>query len=264
MLEAVTKAIKDNIKPIAATVGLGMIAPAIGKYFLDKGLHEVVANKDFKLDNIEPVIAAAKKSAGLQDIPHRIINNFDNAFFVPPGSLSPDVITSLRAKARTAMASPNSKIRGTGEFLKTVTDYSSTPRGGIVIGEKLTNPHVVAHELGHAKIEHDGGIDSYIQKYAPSLQTVGALTALASLVPAVTGDHSVWQGMFGGGMGLIGAGALGKIYSEYRASSEGRKMTDKMTMSDNTRNLGDKALNYAFGTYLNNAVRGVAPAAFLF
>lgn len=263
MWESLKNTVKDNIIPIGTAAVVGIVAPAIGQHFLNKGLNDIVKNKKFKVTDIEPVIASAKHQAGLDDMPHRKIDGYNNAFYIANGGLSPAMSIKIENDIDSALSSGGKFGRKKAKLLNTILEFNKHKHGGIVIGDRLTNPHVVAHELGHAKIEHDGGVEAFVQRYAPSLQNIGSLVALGSIVPHLMGKGDIAKGMLYGGLGTHIGGVGAKLYSEYRASDIARDILKDVTIDPETRALGDKSLNYAFGTYLNNSLKSIAPAAAL-
>ena len=243
---------------IAATVGL--VAPTVGKYFINKAVNETAKEPGFNVKTTDKIISKVKTLSGIPDVPHRTFTGLNNAYFVPPGSVREDVHGMWKELAYEKLKSKNKTVRESGKMMNTILDFSRKPKGGIIVGDKFKNPHVVAHELGHAQIEQEGGVYKYLQKYGPLAQSIGALTTFGSIVPLAFGYTDVAKGMLYGGMGATAAGLGAELLYESKASSIGNKMLESVKFDPKAKELGKKSLDLAWDTYLMKTLGRTVPA----
>jgi 2'-5' RNA ligase len=238
---------KNNWKRLAVTgavVGAGLI----GKKILNSAIDDVVTSKDFSVKNTEGIIRKAKAQSNI-DIPHASFRTLTNAYYIPPGTIKEDDAGKIKDFAMDKIKSSDEDEREKGKVLLSTLEFSSKPGGGIIVGERFTNPHVVAHELGHAKIEQEGGLYRFMQKYAPVVQNVGLLTAAGSIVPSLFEADTVSKIMAGAGLGAFALGSVGEMLTEYKASNIAKDMLNNIDYNKKAKKAGENVLNLALGTY---------------
>jgi len=253
----------ENWKPIVG-VALGIAIPAIGNYYLQRSIHELITEKGFKEPKTNEIIDKVKVKAGLTDIPHKTFELLNNAFYIPPRSIPESQVGYIKEQARNYMLSKNKLDKEHGKILNTIVDFSNSTKGGIIVGKKLTNPYVIAHELGHAKIHHDGGIYGFMQKYGPWIQNIGKLMMIGSLIPRLaTPSDSKWHTlgniMLGVGAGALGTGLISELLYENKASQISKELLEKQKMREKARALGQELLNKSYLTYVTKSLGTVLP-----
>ena len=140
-------------------------------------------------------------------LPIRVTPGFTNALYIRGGSVPSDLKQNLRKLPSTP---------GT-EALKAVADMSKRKKGGIVIGEKLLDPTILAHEKGHEQdVSFLSSLAPTVEKawtkyHLPLVGTLGAML-VGELSPKLKVPAMVAN---------LGAQVLSTVpvlYSEYKAS----------------------------------------------
>jgi len=247
-------------KPITVT-GLGIALPAIGRHFLNKAIEDVAADPKFSVKDTDAIIGRAKKLSGITKIPHKSFENLDNAVYVPGGTIPEKAVGKLKQIVRTKMQSKDKKQKESAKVLNTMIEYSLNPKGGIILGKKFKNPYIVAHELGHAQMANEGGIYGFMQKYGPVAQVIGGLSSFGSIIPFAMGKPDIGKAMLYGGLGASGLGVGAELLYEREASELGRKLLKNVKLPKKSRDLGEKALDLAWGTYWTKALGKTLPVA---
>ena len=141
-----------------------------------------------------------------------------------------------------------------GNFILKTIDYSENKTGGIIIGSNTKNPAVAAHELGHAIIHENGGIENFIQTNSDLISKFGKIGIIGGIGTNLLNfisnkqllNPNLGNMLFYGGIGTYGLGILGNIYTEYLAS---KKAKDLLTKQDIMKDGYSNLLNQALGTY---------------
>lgn len=144
-------------------------------------------------------------------LPIRVIPGFQNAMYIKksPESLNINLDTLPDTPAANAV--------------KAIDDLRKTQTGGIVIGEPLLNPTILAHEKGHSQdttllSSLAPKTETFWRKYnMPLVGTLGAI--LAGIIKPEYAPHAAAIN--------LGAQALSTIpvlYSEYKASQIAKKI----------------------------------------
>ena len=247
-----------NWAPITA-VAAGITLPAIGRYYLNKSIHASIADPDFAVPSSDKIIQNVKAEAGLNKIPHKTFKTLNNAFYVPPGAIPEERAGFWKQVAREKRLSKDKIEKETGSLIDTMLEYSINPKGGIIVGEKFTNPYVVAHEIGHAKISHEGGIYGFMQKYGPLAQAAGAVSMFGGILPTVLGYKKLGKGMFFGGAAATGLGLGAELLYEREASRIAEELLKKQEIKARSRELGKGLLDKSWNTYLLKSLATALP-----
>jgi hypothetical protein len=264
----------DTIKPLVKP--LAIVGGMLGSHYLiDKIVHvgndalkasmTDLIKKDKKIDT-SAVMQKAKEMAGISYVPHSILKGYNNAAYIPAGSIPEHMAKGLMTKSKDYLMSKDKKKKAMGNFILKSIKYSQNPKGGIIIGDKFDNPAVASHEIGHAIINERGGFDKLVQGYYSTLKKIGAPASIAGLLTKMVnpdlGDYIFW-----GGVGTYGLGTLGQIYTEYTASKYAKEIMEQQHIGSPKRN---SILNRALGTYalknvgenVKNITMGLIPKFF--
>ena len=257
------KSWKETIKPYAApaialtsAIAISMLSKGIADYgnkILRTSMEDSLS-KNETVKNLDAIITKTKKIAGIPDVPHIKVKNFGNAAYIPPGSIPDYMVKSLSLKAKELIDIGDKHLKAQGKFLLKGIEFSKNKGGGIIIGDKFDNPAIVAHEIGHAVINHQGGISKIIQDWHGSAKQIGLAGASIGMITKMLkpdlGDYVFW-----GGLGTFGIGMMGQLYTEYLASKKAKGfLREQGLMNSNNEN----ALNYALGTYgVSNVMKGL-------
>jgi hypothetical protein len=264
----------ETIKPLVRP--LAIIGGMLGSHYLiDKIVH--VGNSALKASmvdlikkdkkvNTSSVIQKAKELGGIPYVPHTVLKGYDNAAYIPPGSIPDYMARDLTNQSKGYLASKNEKKKAMGNFILKTIKYSQNPKGGIIIGDEFNNPAVASHEIGHAIINEHGGFDKIVQDYHSTLKKIGAPASIVGLLTQMI-NPDLGNYIFWGGVGTYGLGALGQIYTEYTASKHAKEIMRQQKIDTPERN---KILNTGLGSYalksvgenVKNISRGFFPALF--
>jgi len=258
-LSDIWEASKPYVKPAAIVGGLIGIPilidqiAGVGHQALTDSMKNMLKKDKFKAD-FSSLINDAKKIGNISNTPHIVIEGYNNAAYIPPKSIPDHTKNQWKKQANQLLKSKDKDLVNKGKFIQRSLEFSNKPNGGIIIGDKFDNPAVVSHEIGHAIINANGGFDKLVQDYSATLKNVGVPISLVGLATKMLkpdlGDY-----IFFGGLGTFGLGALGKLYTEWNASSHAKNILKEMDMDSETKN---DLLNYALGTY---AIKDVAETA---
>ncbi len=220
----------------AATVlGASLLSKSYGKDFVKKtkGMKPATSRMVVKL----------KRTAGLSDMPHHEIKDMNNAFYLPPGSLSPLDKLDLYDQKEKAHQRGKKSLRRTADK---ILEANSNPQGGIFYGRKLKNPYVIAHEIGHALAQDESALKRYVE-HSPGV--MNKLFGLGAVLGTAAGVYNPkWIPKIGLGLAGLGAAAVGaEVYSERQATKRGLDLMRKAKMGPSKR--GREALDIAGKTY---------------
>ena len=241
--------------PLITMTGLAVAIPMVGKYYLDKSIGEIIHDPKFNRNPSKTIINKLMSNAKL-NMPYKIVHGYGNAFYVPPNTVSDKQQQIYKKISRQYSMSKDKNKKVEGDLLGSVADLSKSEHGGIVMGDKLKNPYVIAHEVGHAKIRNDGGFYGFIQDHAQDMQSLGVASLLGSLVPKFLGYNKIGNAMFYGGAGSLLAGLGGEILYEHKANELAKQFIDKIKYKDE---LGKKLLSVAEKTYYNKGLKYSLP-----
>lgn len=254
--------------PAAGSI-IGTIAGYLGANAVSKGFNRALREEVDRVNRGLPtnrtlqerMVGEIKVEAGLPDLPHRIYKNFDNAVYIPPNSVSRPVEERYHKEIKKRLGSNDKNISESGKFLQDVIDFSKSKDGGIIVGERFSNPFVVGHEIGHAMIEKEKGAANFFQKNFNTITNLGILGAGAGLASKAYGSIAGSQTASDIGnilsltsLGTLGAAGLGRLYYEGAASDRAldimkKKEEHRKNMEDYKR-LKDVSLN----TYLASPI----------
>lgn len=153
---------------------------------------------------------------GLYDVPIIVRPNFNNAFYVAPGSVP--------------------ERESDNPLVNEAIGLSKLPKGGVVIGEKVLNYSTIAHEMGHANDTNflnklAPKINYYIDKYKlPMLSTLGA-AGIGYLYP----DYARTAHLVN--VGLNALSMLPGLHNEYTANVLGKQIEPRANQSKLTNML---------------------------
>lgn len=131
--------------------------------------------------------------------------------------------------------------------------------GYVALSREHNRPGILAHELGHASIQGDGGLGRTNQNTFRTLDAIPSSVAAAAVAPALGLQFGPVAGLIGGGLAGLAAKAP-TLINEWQASSRAQKNMAASGMSQPDQDKAKGALRGAFGTYLASAV---APAALI-
>lgn len=239
---------------LAGIIGSNIISDA-AKSSLKDEVHRVHSSGPTSMDmTTDELISSIKHKAGLQDMPHGVYDNFENAMYVPPQAFNQNTKHKMMREAKRRMGSSDERVAQSGKFLSDLIRFSDSPDGGIAIGRKMSNPFIVGHEVGHAMIEKEDSIANFLQRnynYTKNLGTVGAVgSGLAQLYGYMADNETAKKiGNIGAlaSVGALGLNALGRVYYESDASDKSIDLLDRMNIKprdpQDYQRLKDRALD---------------------
>ena len=253
----------------ATGTALGYLIPYVGNKYLVDATRSLASSlkrsKDFP-----SIIQRVKRTAGMEDIPHKIIDGIENAAFVPPNILSGDEERALVEKAR---RKKSLGYEAESNVLKSIVDSSNSQNGGLIIGKNMSNPYTVAHELGHAILENEGSVSGFLQRHAEKANIAGNIMTGLGLLPGayslygmVTGEdtpvaNKLARSLIYGGMSANILGDIGRLVYENRANEIGRKLIEQLeiNLSDKDKETGEEMFSSALGTYAVSPLKHLLP-----
>ncbi len=157
-------------------------------------------------------------------LPIRVIPNFQNALYVYPSKkpLNKKILDNLPT-------SPEANA------VRAVEELRRRKSGGIVVGDALLNPTVLAHEKGHQLDK------SWLSRMAPTVESIWGKYQLpivgtlgAAIISAIKPEYAPY--VMGANLGVQALSSIPLLYSESKASSIAKdfypeadtKLLDKM------------------------------------
>lgn len=191
--------------------------------------------------NNNELINKIKERSKLSDVPHSIINGYNNASYIGHGIIGEKEEVDLKDQADRLLKSKKDEDKSTGQMILKSIEYSKRPNGGIIIGDQLNNPVVMAHELGHAEIMKNRTWEKYIPKVGGIMRSLGTPMMVSGLVTKLF-LPDLANKLFVTGVALSSAGHLGKMYHEYNASSIGKGLFEQGELDKKRKKLLDYGL----------------------
>jgi hypothetical protein len=266
---------ESSFVPITAALTAGLATKAV-QNMLGAELGKQTNNlKTIKGKNFVKMVEEIKTKAGLQDVPVIIDKNYENAAYVPFSKMTKEQKQGLKDFAKDQMLSKDQLSKNRGSFFNKILDLSEKPKGGIIVGEKLKNPYVVAHELGHAMIENknDSALYNILQRWSPFVSGVGTLSTIlgvgASLAGTVASESlkktinlsNVGKNLIIGGLASRLAGDIGTIAFENRAHNIGEELLEAMNIPKEVRSSAKNFRDTSIKTYAVKPLQYLAPFA---
>ena len=254
-----------------AGIALGYLLPYVGnRYLVDasKSLsRQIRTKKDFP-----SLVQEVKNIAGMPKIPHTIIEGIDNATYIPSKRLDNNEKKIIKHLAKDYYKNGD-KING--KLLMSIIDASDSPNGGLIIGNKMTNPYTVAHELGHAILENEGSVSGFLQRHASKANIlgntmigVGLIPGAISLVGMLSGNKTpvadvIAKGLFYGGTASNVIGNVSRVIYENRANEIGRELLAQsdLKLTARQKELGEQMYGASLGTYAMSPLADILPVA---
>ncbi len=126
------------------------------------------------------------------------------------------------------------------------------PLGEIRLGQNMSHPATLAHELGHASIHQGGGLSRVNQSWLRPLSFLPSAIAAGSVGPAA---GLAWGPAAGLGLGALAGVVAGAptLINEWQASSRAKDTLKALGPTPAQTKANHRDLHSAFGTYLTGA-----------
>jgi hypothetical protein len=232
---------------LMAAGGLGAAGVAVlGASLLSKVYGDSFGRQMAKMPKEAPssIVRKLKVAAGMQDLPYVTVKGYQNAHYQPAASVTSQMQeVAGRAEEEARQAGDKSSER----FYRTVQRIGKSSHGGIFVGDTLTNPHIIAHEVGHALADNEPALKRYVERSPSTLNKLFGIGALAGTVAGALKPE--WIPKIGLGLaGLGAANVAAETYSERKATERGLELMGKAGLPPSSR--GRQALETAGQSYL--------------